>query len=90
MDSNSLPNFKQSFMAELTRNLVAGLAVSFVAISLGAASGILGHFSKGLEFCSDCVHRLVLPGAIEAHRPGPIPLRPLPCPKRIDDAALIP
>ncbi|MDP7302559.1 MAG: SulP family inorganic anion transporter [Pirellulaceae bacterium] len=31
----------QTFLAELAKNLVAGLAVSFVAISLGAAFGIL-------------------------------------------------
>ena len=43
MDSNSLQKSDQSFMAELARNLVAGLAVSFVAISLGAAFGILSE-----------------------------------------------
>ncbi len=39
MDSSQ--NSNQSFIAELARNLVAALAVSFVAISLGAAFGIL-------------------------------------------------
>jgi SulP family sulfate permease len=41
MASDSLQNPNQSFIGELTKNLVAGLAVSFVAISLGAAFGIL-------------------------------------------------
>ena len=41
MASDSLQNSKHNFMAELAKNLVAGLAVSFVAISLGAAFGIL-------------------------------------------------
>jgi SulP family sulfate permease len=41
MASDSLQNSKQNFVAELAKNLIAGLAVSFVAISLGAAFGIL-------------------------------------------------
>jgi SulP family sulfate permease len=41
MASDSLQNSNQKFVAELARNLVAGLTVSFVAISLGAAFGIL-------------------------------------------------
>ena len=41
MASDSLQNSNQNFVAELAKNLVAGLAVSFVAISLGAAFGIL-------------------------------------------------
>ena len=41
MASDSLQKSNQSFVAELAKNLVAGLAVSFVAISLGAAFGIL-------------------------------------------------
>jgi SulP family sulfate permease len=40
MASDSSQQSNQSFVAELARNLVAGLAVSFVAISLGAAFGI--------------------------------------------------
>jgi SulP family sulfate permease len=36
-----MPKSKQTFVAELAKNLVAGLTVSFVAISLGAAFGIL-------------------------------------------------
>ena len=43
MDLEPLENSKQSFTAELAKNLVAGLAVSFVAISLGAAFGILSE-----------------------------------------------
>ena len=43
MDSNSLESSSLGFGAELARNLVAGLAVSFVAISLGAAFGILSE-----------------------------------------------
>ncbi len=41
MTSDSLQKSNQTFLAELAKNLVAGLAVSFVAISLGAAFGIL-------------------------------------------------
>ena len=41
MASDSLQNSNQNFVGELARNLVAGLTVSFVAISLGAAFGIL-------------------------------------------------
>ncbi|MCH7988905.1 MAG: SulP family inorganic anion transporter [Planctomycetes bacterium] len=41
MASDSLQNSHQKFVAELAKNLVAGLTVSFVAISLGAAFGIL-------------------------------------------------
>jgi SulP family sulfate permease len=41
MASNSLRKSNQHFVAELFKNLVAGLTVSFVAISLGAAFGIL-------------------------------------------------
>jgi SulP family sulfate permease len=40
MASDASQQSNQSFVAELARNLVAGLAVSFVAISLGAAFGI--------------------------------------------------
>ena len=39
--SNPVQNSKQNLKAELATNLVAGLTVSFVAISLGAAFGIL-------------------------------------------------
>ena len=41
MNSDSLQQSNQNFVAELANTLVAGLAVSFVAISLGAAFGIL-------------------------------------------------
>jgi SulP family sulfate permease len=41
MTSDSLQKNDQKFAAELAKNLIAGLAVSFVAISLGAAFGIL-------------------------------------------------
>lgn len=41
MATDSLHNSSKSFLPELIKNLVAGLAVSFVAISLGAAFGIL-------------------------------------------------
>ena len=37
----SLENHNPSFARELTKNLIAGFSVSFVAISLGAAFGIL-------------------------------------------------
>ena len=43
MATDSLQNSKSNFAGELVRNLVAGLAVSFVAISLGAAFGILSE-----------------------------------------------
>jgi SulP family sulfate permease len=43
MAADSLPNSSPNFAGELTKNLVAGLAVSFVAISLGAAFGILSE-----------------------------------------------
>ncbi len=41
MTSDSWQKSNQSFVANLARNLVSGLTVSFVAISLGAAFGIL-------------------------------------------------
>jgi SulP family sulfate permease len=41
MASDSLQKSNQNFVAELAKNLVAALTVSFVAISLGAAFGIL-------------------------------------------------
>jgi SulP family sulfate permease len=41
MASDSLQTPNSNFAGELAKNLVAGLAVSFVAISLGAAFGIL-------------------------------------------------
>jgi len=41
MNSDASQKPDKNFVAELVRNLVAGLAVSFVAISLGAAFGIL-------------------------------------------------
>jgi SulP family sulfate permease len=41
MASDSPPEPKPKFVVELAQNLVAGLTVSFVAISLGAAFGIL-------------------------------------------------
>ncbi len=41
MASDSLQDSNQNFVGELAKNLVAGLTVSFVAISLGAAFGIL-------------------------------------------------
>ena len=41
MASDSLQKSDQNFVSELAKNLVAGLTVSFVAISLGAAFGIL-------------------------------------------------
>ena len=43
MTSDSLQHSNQNLVGELARNLVAGLAVSFVAISLGAAFGILSE-----------------------------------------------
>jgi len=43
MAADSLPNSNPNFAGELAKNLVAGLAVSFVAISLGAAFGILSE-----------------------------------------------
>jgi SulP family sulfate permease len=43
MASNPLQKNDQKFAAELAKNLIAGLAVSFVAISLGAAFGILSE-----------------------------------------------
>ena len=55
MASDSSPHSNQKFAAELAKNLLAGLTVSFVAISLGAAFGILsgrgafaGIFSAGI------------------------------------------
>ena len=57
MASNPLQKSNQDFVAELAKNLIAGLAVSFVAISLGAAFGILstrgafaGILSAGIRF----------------------------------------
>ncbi len=41
MSSELLENSNTSFGRELTKNLIAGFSVSFVAISLGAAFGIL-------------------------------------------------
>ena len=43
MATDSLKTGNQNFAGELARNLIAGLAVSFVAISLGAAFGILSE-----------------------------------------------
>ena len=43
MATDSLPDSNSNFAGELSKNLVAGLAVSFVAISLGAAFGILSE-----------------------------------------------
>jgi len=43
MATESLQESNSSFAGELAKNLVAGLAVSFVAISLGAAFGILSE-----------------------------------------------
>ena len=41
LTSQSSSNSSQNFVSELATNLVAGLTISFVAISLGAAFGIL-------------------------------------------------
>ena len=41
MATDSLQKYNRDFAVELAKNLVAGLTVSFVAISLGAAFGIL-------------------------------------------------
>jgi SulP family sulfate permease len=43
MATDSLQDSNSNFAGELAKNLVAGLAVSFVAISLGAAFGILSE-----------------------------------------------
>ena len=43
MTTDPLQNSNSHFAGELAKNLVAGLAVSFVAISLGAAFGILSE-----------------------------------------------
>ena len=43
MATDSSQNSNSNFAGELAKNLVAGLAVSFVAVSLGAAFGILSE-----------------------------------------------